>query len=37
MAQMVRTFEKFADAERARIKASAATILADLKPSTTWS
>jgi deoxyribodipyrimidine photolyase-related protein len=37
MAQMVRTFEKFADDERARIKASAATILADLKPSTTWS
>ncbi len=36
MAQIVRTYEKFADEEKARIKASAATFLAALKPSTAW-
>ncbi len=36
MAQMLRTYEKFADDEKARIKTSAATFLAGLKPSTTW-
>ena len=36
MAQMVRTYEKFADDEKARISASAATFLAGLKPSTAW-
>jgi deoxyribodipyrimidine photolyase-related protein len=33
MAQMVRTYEKFADEEKARVTASAATFLAGLKPS----
>ncbi len=36
MAQMLRTYEKFADDEKARIKTSAATFLAGLKPSKTW-
>ena len=36
MAQMVRTYEKFADDEKARIADSAAAILATLKPSEVW-
>ncbi len=36
MAQMVRTYDKFSDEEKARIDASAAAILASLKPSTAW-
>jgi deoxyribodipyrimidine photolyase-related protein len=37
MAQMVRTYEKFEDAEKARISESAATFLASLKPSPDYS
>ncbi len=36
MSQMVRSYEKFSDDEKARIEASAATFLAGLTPSTTW-
>ncbi len=36
MAQMVRTYDKFADAEKARIAESAATFLVSLKSSTEW-
>jgi deoxyribodipyrimidine photolyase-related protein len=36
MAQMVRTYEKFDDEERAKIRASAETFLATLKPSAEW-
>jgi deoxyribodipyrimidine photolyase-related protein len=36
MAQMVRTYDKFPDEEKARIEASAKTFLAGLKPSTAW-
>jgi deoxyribodipyrimidine photolyase-related protein len=37
MAQMVRTYDKFADAEKVKITASAETFLAALKPSAEWS
>jgi deoxyribodipyrimidine photolyase-related protein len=37
MAQMVRTYDKFEDAEKARITESAATFLASLKPSPDYS
>jgi deoxyribodipyrimidine photolyase-related protein len=37
MAQMVRTYDKFEDAEKARISDSAASVLAGLKPSPDWS
>ncbi len=36
MAQMVRTYDKFADAEKVRIAESAATFLVSLKSSTEW-
>jgi deoxyribodipyrimidine photolyase-related protein len=36
MAQMVRTYDKFEDAEKARISESAATFLTSLKPSAEW-
>ncbi len=36
MAQMVRTYDKFADDEKVRIRASAASFLATLKPSDVW-
>lgn len=36
MSQMVRTYEKFSDDEKARIAESASTLLAALKPSTVW-
>ena len=36
MAQMYRTYEKFDDAERQRIKSSAETFLATLKPAKSW-
>ena len=36
MAQMVRTYDKFADSEKARINESAASTLAGLKPSIEW-
>jgi deoxyribodipyrimidine photolyase-related protein len=37
MAQMVRTYDKFADAEKVRIAESAAAILGNLKTSDAWS
>jgi deoxyribodipyrimidine photolyase-related protein len=37
MAQMVRTYDKFEDAEKARITESSATFLASLKPSPDYS
>jgi deoxyribodipyrimidine photolyase-related protein len=36
MAQMVRTYDKFTDAEKVKITASAETFLAALKPSAKW-
>ena len=36
MAQMVRTYDKFADDEKDRIRDSAAAFLATLKPSEVW-